>query len=230
MEKVYIQVQELLTAYNVPISELMERVKAGTLALYEWLAFDYVKIDSFESYIDSYIAKERERIEKRYIHNITNIQLPNERISYAMAILSNRYNGWKYDREVRYLGASEIAEQRHNKDIKALDDRERVAKYLAWYLYVKSSDYENVANNANAPSKMGRRKDTSRIKKTQDACQMVEREYGCTLANKSKQDVSNLVKAEMGYTEPHIQTFNDWYRNCAHTREAGNPHKNRKPA
>lgn len=50
------------------------------------------------------------------------------------------------------------------------------------------------------------------------------------LLNKSRTDVLNLVKTEMGYKQPYTETFSDWYTNCPYTRRQGNPKLAKKPA
>lgn len=229
MNKVYIQVQELLREYGVPFDELLQIVKSGKLALYAMTRpFEYEAIASFDCYVDDWIARERERIEREYNHR--QIHYPNERYELIRSLQASigRYGGEQ--RNFRVRGQTEIAKDRYKNKLECLADREGVARGLAAGLFVKTSDYETIANSGKSP-RHGKREDTEiRIKETLEACQFVEKKYGPLLLNKSKKDVFNLVKAEMNYMEPYRQTFNDWYTACPFTRKAGNPNNRKKSA
>lgn len=226
----YIRVFDLLNNDGIAINDVMELVKSGKLLLYAMpRAYEYEAITNFDCYLDDYITRKRERLERQYVANIANIHFPSERIARARAIGDSIRERWQGQRVVRQIGVDEIISQKHKKALQSLADREGVARGLAMGLYVKSCDYENVANSDNSPRKK-REAPEIRIKETQEACQFVEKKYGPLLLNKSKADVLNLVKAEMGYKQPHMETFNEWYTNCPYTRKAGNPNLAKKPA
>lgn len=226
----YIKIYELLHNDGIAITDIMELVKSGKLALYTMpRPYEYEEITSFDCFVDDYIARKRDRLERQYIANISNIRFPDERTIRARAILDSIGERWQGQRAVRQIGVDEIISQKHKQALQSLADRERVARELAIGLYVKSSDYENVANSDNSPRKK-RDAPEIRIKETQEACQFVEKKYGPLLLNKSKADVLNLVKAEMGYKQPHMETFNEWYTHCPYTRKAGNPNLAKKQA
>lgn len=226
----YIKIYDLLHNDGIAITDIMELAKSGKLALYTMpRPYEYEIIGSFDCFVDDYIARKRDRLERQYIANISNIRFPDERTIRARAILDSIGERWQGQRAVRQIGVDEIISQKHKQALQSLADRERVARRLAIGLYVKSSDYENVANSGNSPRKK-RDAPEIRIKETQEACQFVEMKYGPLLLNKSKTDVLNLVKAEMGYKQPHMETFNEWYTNCPYTRKAGNPNLAKKQA
>lgn len=230
MNKVYIQVQELLREYGVQFDELLQFVKSGKLTLYTMpRPYEYEAIASFDCFVDDFIARKRKRLEKQYIANMDNIHFPSERIARARAIGDSIRERWQGQRTVRQIGVDEIISQNHKKALQSLADREGVARGLAICLYVKSCDYENVANSDNSPRKK-REAPEIRIQNTLEACQFVEKKYGAILLNKSRTDVLNLVKTEMGYKQPYTETFSDWYTNCPYTRRQGNPKLAKKPA
>lgn len=213
MEKEYIQVQELLTAYNVSISGLMERVKAGKLASYERSKpYEYTRVNSFDAYVDRYTAIQVKAAGKGHI-----IQFPRERFTPRGVVEASNHNR---------VAIEKMLDDKRNARLKFLEDRANAESEAISKLYVKSGDYENLSKNENIPSKGGRHKDKDRIEKTQRACQTVEMEYGVMLGNKLRQDVFNLVQAEMRYIEPHGPTFGQWYRDCPLTKGPG-PRKGR---
>lgn len=226
----YIRVFDLLNNDGIAINDIMELVKSGKLLLYTMpRPYEYEAITSFDCYVDDYIARKRERLERQYVANIANIHFPSERIARARAIGDSIRERWQGQRAVRQIGVDEIISQKHKKALQSLADREGVARGLAMGLYVKSCDYENMANSCNSPRK---RKDAPeiRIKETLEACQFVEKKYGPLLLKKSKDEVLYLVKEEMGFKEPYRETFNEWYTNCRYTRKAGNPNLAKKHA
>lgn len=230
MNKVYIQVHELLREYGVPFDELLQLVKCEKLSLYVMTKpYEYEAIDNFDSYVDGYICRKRDRLEKQYIENISNIHFPSERIARAREIVNSIRERYQVQRTTRQIGVDEIIRQNHDNALKRLADREGVARELAICLFVKISDYENMANSGKSHRKK-REAPEIRIKETLEACQFVEKKYGPSLMNKSKDDVFLFVKMEMNYKEPHTETFNDWYTPCPFTRGAGNPSLGKKPA
>lgn len=229
MNKVYIQVQELLREYGVPFDELLQLVKSGKLALYDMTRrYEYEAIASFDCYVDDYIARKRESLERQYTYNITHIHYPSERIARANALCQSIRERYQGQREIRQIGVDEIIRQNHDKAMRELTDREGVARKLAVGLFLKTSDYENIANSGNSPRKK-REAPEIRIKDTLEACLRVETLRRDLLPLKPKKDVFIWVKEEMNYREPYRQTFNEWYTNCPYTRKAGNPNLTKKP-
>ncbi len=185
MDKVYIPVKELLTAYGVPFSELMERVQSGSLSVYYMKAYDYIRVENFDSFIDDWIARQRKRLENQYTSEICNIRFTSERTIRAREIARGISARWQETGNIRRLGEDEIIKSRYDSEIKKLENKERIARELAIQLFIKSSEYENTANKAQTGNG-GRTKDTGRIEKTEKAFREVENLNKETLANMDK--------------------------------------------
>lgn len=230
MDKVYIQVLELLKEYGIPLGGFLQLVKSGKLVLYIMIKpFEYEAIDSFDSYVDRWIARKRDKIEKQYMSDMAKIHYPDERISRAYSICQSIRESYHRQKNVRNIGVAEIIKHNHDKNIKSLADRDRIAIGLVVHLYIKFNEYEYIANSGNTHKRHKRGDTEIRKKDTQEACLFVEKKYGPILLNKSKDEVLYFVKEEMNYKEPYRQTFNDWYAACPFTRRAGNPHNRKNP-
>lgn len=244
MNKVYIQVQELLREYGVQFDELLQFVKSGKLTLYTMpRPYEYEAIASFDCFVDDFIARKRKRLEKQYIANMDNIHFPSERIARARAISDSIRERWQGQRTVRQIGVDEIISQNHKKALQSLADREGVARGLAICLYVKSCDYENVANIDKPQGKRGPYKDPEKPNRTLKACNEVQKECfseQTKFTPYSRKRLETLVTQKLNehkkteeWEKLHQGTFSCWYTEMTklgYARKQGNPKLAKKPA
>lgn len=235
MEKVYIQVHELLTSYNAPFSELVEMVKSKRLSVYYMKFCDYIKIDDFNIFVDDYIERERKRLENQYNNRKHNIIFPSERYRELQNSMSSY---WGKHSGFREAGEGQIIKNRYDNAIKRLENREQVAKEILVYLFVRASEYANIGNREQS-GKGGRKKVADeRIQRNKDACKEVELLYfteetkQCPYGkDKLKELVGNVLNSKNKAGEPekvHDPTFNEWYSKMVklgYARKQGNPHK-----
>lgn len=208
----------------------------GAITLYEYRNYDYFPVIDFNLYVKNHMVREIGRLETDLKNHIAFID---NQVDIAISNLKDKLYGemggisgvFPYIDQVKNMGDGHknIIKHRYQQKIDKISDIYITRNNLILRLFVKSKDYENGKNEAISIDKLfpktGRKPDNQRIKETKKACTCVEKLNKGLLLKKKKPEVRELVKNEMNGIEPHLQTFNDWYRDCEYTRGAGNPHK-----
>lgn len=226
MNKFYVQVWELMKENNYPLDLVFENIKAGRLKIYLKNGFDYDAI-GFDSCINNFISNTFTEFENKI--NLASNNYYKLKLEYSRY---ERFEPYCFER-VDYSGIKNALERakkdmnwhRSQKNIfenELNTNRTTYEKKAILGVYVKREEIETLSDNRHSRPR-GRGKDNERIEITMQGCRDVFNLYRDTLKTKTKEEVKNLVKDEIGQT-PHTATFNELYRDCEFTRSAGNPH------
>lgn len=250
MDKVYIQLRELVEQCGASLSELMELANNGKLAVYFYSKkkFEYFLIPDFNNRFGLYTTSEIERETKRLEHEkIKQLQFIDNEVSKAEEGI-NKYRCELggiagihcYLDEVRRIGKGrkEIIINQYEQKINDVKNIEITKKRLFRDFFIKYSDYEDIYHKPQTTSKGGRKKDTVRIKETNDACDNVEKLYFSEKTKEQPLGKNNLKEYatwELNKTNKskilkklHTETFqkrySEWVKQ-GYARGQGNPHE-----